>query len=299
MKLKTIGCEAAGFFRLVVSGGERGTVDLGKELGHVDGLIPNLILDNGIKLFLSNITYYDTAKLTYGYIQLGTGNSTPNPQQLGLDNYGVGGGSTLSSGGVSYGYNSVDGYGWTRKSHQFGAGVAAGTWAEIASAPAATGNCFSRALIVDVNGAPTTITILENEFLTVTYVLRSWWVVPAPHEISYDDEDIDGNPTISTTTVTYGTPLEEDLAGAPVSAGMRANTGSLSYGGISGTIRTMSLLYDISAGNPSIERADFRAGDFRYFNKSRYPFSFSPPIAKTNEFSVKIDFQIEFKRRGE
>lgn len=295
MKLKTIGCEAAGFFRLVVSGGERGTVDLGKELGHVDGLIPNLILDNGIKLLLSNTAF----KVTYGYIQLGTGNSTPNPQQVGLDNYGVGGGSTSTQAGTDYGYNSVDGYGWTRKSHQFGAGEAAGTWAEIASAPAATGNCFSRALIVDVNGVPTTITILENEFLTVTYELRSWWVVPAPHEISYDDEDIDGNPTISTTTVTYGTPLAQNLAGAPTGAAMKANIGSLSYGGISGTIRTVSLLYDISVGNPAIASADFAVSSSLYFNKSRYPFSFSPPIAKTNEFSVKIDFQIEFKRRGE
>lgn len=55
---------------------------------------------------------------------------------------------------------------------RFGAGAAAGNLSEVGVAPAASGNMWSRALILDTLGQPTTITVLPTETLDVVYTLR-------------------------------------------------------------------------------------------------------------------------------
>lgn len=85
-------------------------------------------------------------------------------------------------GDIQDGY-TVDGntrFAWTRRTYTFGQGVAAGnlsemgTWCSIGLGGSSPTEriLFSRALITDANGNPTTITILPDEFLTVTYELR-------------------------------------------------------------------------------------------------------------------------------
>lgn len=56
--------------------------------------------------------------------------------------------------------------------YQFNAGVAAGNISEVGIGWLAAGGLFSRALIVDGSGTPTTITVLADEILQVTYQFR-------------------------------------------------------------------------------------------------------------------------------
>lgn len=62
-------------------------------------------------------------------------------------------------------------YGWRRRTFRFAAGVAAGNLSEVGVGWNSTA-VFSRALILDGSGNPTTITVLSDEVLDVTYELR-------------------------------------------------------------------------------------------------------------------------------
>ena len=64
-------------------------------------------------------------------------------------------------------------YRWYRKTFRFDQGVAAGNLAEVGM-KTSSGTLFSRALIVDSAGIPTTLSILEDEYLDVTYELRTY-----------------------------------------------------------------------------------------------------------------------------
>lgn len=64
-------------------------------------------------------------------------------------------------------------YRWYRKTFRFAQGAAAGNLAEVGM-KTSSGTLFSRALIVDSAGVPTTLSILEDEYLDVTYELRTY-----------------------------------------------------------------------------------------------------------------------------
>lgn len=70
--------------------------------------------------------------------------------------------------GVGFGYR-----GWKKVTYQFQPGSLNGNYSEIGMIMAGNqANLFSRALIVDGGGNPTTITILSDEYLTVYYTIR-------------------------------------------------------------------------------------------------------------------------------
>lgn len=62
-------------------------------------------------------------------------------------------------------------YSWGRKVYRFNQGVAAGNLAEVGVTTGGS-SLFSRALIVDALGKPTVLTILDDEWLDVTYEVR-------------------------------------------------------------------------------------------------------------------------------
>lgn len=75
----------------------------------------------------------------------------------------------------THGWNAGGDYHWRRFSWQFAQGAAAGNLAEVGVGTTnAAGALWSRALILDANGQPTTITILPTEFLTIVYELRNY-----------------------------------------------------------------------------------------------------------------------------
>lgn len=274
--------EVAGRFRLETSGGERGYID--------HGWNDNLILNAGLDYLLSS-----AAGMGYGYMSVGASSAAVSPTQTALLSRIA---TTARQASYSYGYNDEGGFGWTRVSVQFDQGAAAGNVSEVGAGWNASGSLFSRALILDGAGLPTSLTILADEFLTVTYELRRWWIDPVPVEIKYLDEGVE-----KTTLVEAEKPIStasNSLGAAPTSGAITISGATVARGAASGGTLIFDINHALAQGNPSI--ASIKSGNASA-GSNLIPggagFKFTPPIPKTNEFTVGIKCQVTFKRRGE
>ena len=122
-----------------------------------------MITNNGLNLFAtsSNFLYF---------CQVGSGTTTPANGNTSLASRIA---STATQQATSDGAQSSAPYFcWRQKTFRFAEGVAAGNIAEVGVGPDSSANLFSRALILDNMGSPTTITVLSDEVLDVTYELR-------------------------------------------------------------------------------------------------------------------------------
>jgi hypothetical protein len=125
----------------------------------------NLILDQGLDFLASGVSYLNSC-------QVGTGSTAPAAGQTALTTH-IAGTSTLTGVGVTTTAESAPYYVAHTLKYFFGEGVAAGNLAEVGVGTATSGTTlFSRSLIKDTFGAPTTITVLPDESLEVTYQLR-------------------------------------------------------------------------------------------------------------------------------
>lgn len=287
MKAK-LSTELAGFFRLVKHDQD------GNEV-YDSGWFGNLILDQGITALLNDTGNYPT----YRWLKVGSGNAPPTPSDTQITQV-ASAESTTNNRYWTRGYVASEGYHFRRGSVQYGMGAAAGNLSEVAAGWDNSANSiFSRALILDALGNPATITVLENEFLTVEYELRSWYIPPAPHLMEYDDDG-----TLATTTVTYPAATSNST-GAPGNGTFSMGTGpAVSYDrsrtdqGVLG----VNLLYPISQGNPSIPRIPANSNApanalLPHGGSAESYVVFDPPIPKTNEFTLAFDFDISFSRR--
>jgi hypothetical protein len=120
-------------------------------------------------------------------------------------------------------------FGTRANTYRFAQGAAAGNLAEIGIGNAST-NLFSRALILDGGGSPTTITVLSTEFLDCTYTFEC--IVPLV--------DVTGNVTIAAVSYAYTLRAANATAGsqwASSAGGSPATPGSLAvYSGAIGAI---------------------------------------------------------------
>lgn len=123
---------------------------------------PNLILDAGLNR-------WGTGAII-SHCQVGTGNTAPANTDTALVTY-VAGSSTQQAASVGA-QGTAPYYGFRQITFRFATGVATGTLAEVGVGWAISGSLFSRALILDGGGSPTTITVLADETLDVTYELR-------------------------------------------------------------------------------------------------------------------------------
>lgn len=126
---------------------------------------PNLILDGGLDRMGANSDYLS-------WCQVGSGSTAPVAAQTALVNRIAGTNTGQKS--VSGAQASAPYYGWYRRTYRFAQGVAAGNLSEVGVGWATSGSLFSRALILDGGGSPTTITVLSDEVLDVTYELRRY-----------------------------------------------------------------------------------------------------------------------------
>lgn len=146
--------ELAGYYRLEkIRNGRR-------EL--VADWFPNIITNNGLDLFATGYTQKFQA------VYVGTGSSTPTANDTQLENQIA----TTSGASISSGIDTTGRYVYMNAQYTFAAGAAAGNISEIGVGPTGGNNLFSRALVVDLMGNPTTITVLSDEQLIVTYQLR-------------------------------------------------------------------------------------------------------------------------------
>lgn len=141
---------------------------------------------------------------------VGTGNATPQVSDVALANWRADGNGT--AGGVPPEANvvgyvaqvSVPGnpayvppYWFARYIYQFDTGAAAGNLTEVGAHPSAmthTSDMFSRSLILDDNGNPTSITVLSDEILTVTWELR-YYLDVTDHSFTFN---LNGSPITGT-----------------------------------------------------------------------------------------------------
>lgn len=124
---------------------------------------PNLILDAGLE-------YMGTASFQWQFCQVGSGATPPTVSDTALVSRVAGTNQTQSS--VTGAQPSSPYFGWRRKTFRFNEGVAAGNLSEVGVGWATTGSLFSRALILDPGGTPTTISVGADESLDVTYEIR-------------------------------------------------------------------------------------------------------------------------------
>ena len=138
------------------------------------GFFRNLILNQG----LDNL-FKMPAVQAYYYIQVGFGNGAPSVTDTALQSHAAG----INS--FSQYYNDPTGvvttsprYYYDRATVTFATGAVVGNVAEIGAASSSAGpnTLFSRALVKDSNGDPTTVSVLADEQLRVTYELR--WYIP-------------------------------------------------------------------------------------------------------------------------
>lgn len=151
---------------------------------------------------------------------------------------------------------------WSSKqTYRFGTGVAAGNLTEVGTYPTNGSQLglFSRALIVDGAGAPTTLTVLSDEILDVTYELR----------VYINTADVVG--TFVANGVTYDTVIRPADINAPPSIGNRLANSSdgtlfqtICYDGNLGTVTTQpgGNTYSISYNNGDTKNV-YSAGDRR------------------------------------
>lgn len=125
---------------------------------------PNLILDAGLERMGANTGYIAACRV-------GAGSTPVSP----LDNALVSlvASTTSQVGGAAGAQSSAPYFGWRRNTYRFAEGAAAGNLSEVGVGWGATA-LFSRALILDSAGNPTTITVLPDETLDVTYELRTY-----------------------------------------------------------------------------------------------------------------------------
>lgn len=152
---------------------------------------PNLITNNGFDQYLNSSVGMNSTTGPMAYCRVGSGTATPAVTDSALQSQ-VASTNTIQS--TTLGRASVSPYyAFITRVYRFNPGVATGNLSEIGVAPAATGNLFSRALILDGFGSPTTITVLAGEILDVTYQFRLY----AP------TSDVTGTITLDGVSTTY------------------------------------------------------------------------------------------------
>lgn len=140
----------------------------------------NIITDQG-KDLIGSPGYVDGFQIPYinPAVAVGTGSGTPTVADTTLDAQGA---YYNGLAGVPTSNSYVAGpptYWKTVYTYDFPEGGATGTWSEVGVGyyDSGSGNVkvFSRQLILDGGGSPTTITILSDEILTVIYELRAYF----------------------------------------------------------------------------------------------------------------------------
>lgn len=156
--MKELKSELAGFFKFEAVNAETGEKRL------LADWHKNLITNAGLERMGSQPVIQR--------VQVGSGQTAPSVNDTALVSFVAQTSSTQGS--RVYGATTIAPfYGFGRQTFRFPMGAAAGNLSEVGILDNGSGApLFSRSLIRDGNGNPTTITVLANEFLDVTYEIR-------------------------------------------------------------------------------------------------------------------------------
>lgn len=314
--LATVSAGVAGRYKLVAT-------KLDGRTRVVADWFENLILENGL---------HQAVIQPHGYLgacSVGTSSVEPNINQTTL---GLRIATTTTIYSTVGGAQSTPPYfGWMRRTFRFATGTAAGTLAEVGVGWSADG-MFSRSLIKDSNGNPTTITILSDEILDVIYELRlyaptndtvgevigngtTYTITARPYRVNsnlhwgYDTSSSYTQHRIENTIrlfnnvndsglwvdprTTLGTVLET-ISATYIHPTIPANNMTVVNNTYNNNKR-VSTTYNLSvtAGNVS--------GGIGYIQlktpgTGAYQLLISPNIMKTNEHTLSLTFELQFDR---
>lgn len=132
---------------------------------------PNLVLDSGIAIATANALGITSDSLLTNCV-VGTGATPPAVTDTGLvAQLAVSPSGVRQSGTYSYNSGTDELSAVTVMQYAFTLGAVVGNISEIGIRPISQTNLFSRALIVDGGGSPTTITVTASDQLIVNYTL--------------------------------------------------------------------------------------------------------------------------------
>lgn len=280
-----------------------------RELAEFD----NLILDSG----LDRLGVIPSGEKAWNAAcQVGAGNSTPIVSQTTLDSF-VAGTTTQSS---SYSNSGTPDYITKRTiTYTFGVGVAAGNLSEVGigcsdEGTYADGPLFSRALILDSEGDPTTITVLSDEELIVKYILT---ITPNLADVVFTqnisgidyectlrvadvDDTSDWGPMRGRTTVSPGSGTSITIRENPIAI-ITGDPGTPSSG------KTPSSVASYIDGTYFRDfKGDWLAGDGNYAGGIKsctlqtpvgfWQMGFDPPVPKTSEYIFSLTFRVHWAR---
>ena len=278
--------ELAGRVKLQISGGARGTIDYPWQ--------DNMILDQG---FVWLITRTDIEPIAFLYFGVGSSSQPVQTTDTGLIAPIA---FAQPSSVVTHGWNADGGFGWSRATRSFARGAAAGNISEMTTGTFSNNtSAMARALVRDAMGNPTTITVLSDEVLTITWEWRKWWTVGEPNMVEYLVDEVP-----KTTTVSYKQNLNTSIGSlgdggvTPISSQLISSNGGVVVGEFKTT-------FTEAHGNPQVASVGTQGGGNSGgadINGQVFPYdtayaTFDPPIAKTNEFVLEIRHRIALSRR--
>lgn len=212
------GTRLAGFYKFEATNRFTGKKRLLKDW------FPNLITNNGLNGIGATSNVMNLCKV-------GSGNTAPTFADSQMQSFIASSNSVQTDEQLAQ--STPPYYGYSRRVYRFNAGVAAGNIAEVGVGTTSgnTGVLFSRALINDGGSptTPTTITVLSDEFLDVTYELRNYPVTTS---------DYAGSIVISGETYNYTARVANITSSqwAPGTNGMGGPSTASVYDGVLGAI---------------------------------------------------------------
>lgn len=251
------------------------------------------------------------------HCSVGTGSGAPVAGDSALGTFVASSSNIIQN--VAAAQSSEPYYGSRTQTWRFGAGDAEGNLSEVGVGWAAGGgSLYSRALILDGGGSPTTITVLSDEFLDVTYQLR---IYPPTSDtvISVDD---DGPAGTSHEITIRAAAVTTDKWHPTVNSAVRLGTGSIAFtlvhsGGIgaittspAGSSAFRTSIDEVAYSNDSLQRDvvvtwGLSAGNFGggiaalsfESDIGRFQFGLDPVIPKTSAQILNIGFRVSWARK--
>lgn len=280
----------------------------------------NLITDGGLNRL--GTTAQQVGGTNSSHFQIGSGNTAPAVTDTALASWLAGSNTSAVGAQVDTYFAGPPDYAEFSGLRRFAEGVGTGTIAEVGVGWAASGSLFSRALVVDGIGTPTTIEKLADDILDVEYFYRTYPPqddVIGTINISGSSYDYVGRAAhVNSVTVSAGpwsssyhlsnafsatqacSVAETNVLGARTAA----PTGRVS----SGTNPPMLAYVDNSLQrdctfNFSLSEANFASGlgavcPFRRpsWDQPKYQFAFTPKIPKDNTKVLSLTFRQSWGR---
>lgn len=282
--------------------------------------IDNIITDQGLDQ-IGNPPVYNTSfgfKYINTHCGVGTGSATPTVADTTLQSplamYPTSAGTNVEGGSISYVSGTPSYYScvWT---YTFAAGSATGNLTEVGVGGTLNGDTtprlFSRALILDGMGNPTTLTVLSDEQLIVTYELRlyidttdntySFFINSTSYSGTYRRADVATAPNLYYGMVNTNNKIYMQACSGAIAAITSHPSGGDSGNSYSEISQTNAYVngtyYNDFRRSFTTTDANFNINSLYTFSPhGRWQFSLSPFIPKTSSQSMQLNWRQSWSR---